>query len=298
MSIVCAVDFSDHSAEAVAVAGALAASLREPLSLVHAMAPFGPVTQLPSIQATLLKGIHDLLGREADRLRQNGVTANVKLLEGTPDEAVVAHAKSVNARVVVVSALGYRSHGWGVGSVADRIAQTSPIPVLIVRRPEVFQAWTRKEQPLRVMLGADFSQTYDAAIQWVRQLRQIGPCDVLVTYVFWKSEERQHRGIRGPSDVEPIEAETEQKLVRDLAVRVGELPGDGALEFHIRGGTGLISDQLVQLADENRADLVVVGTHQRGAIGRWWYGSVSQGVLHAAKMSVACVPATVLGDTR
>jgi nucleotide-binding universal stress UspA family protein len=298
MSIVCAVDFSDHSADAVAVAGALAASLREPLSLVHAMAPFGPVTQLPSIQATLLKGINDLLGQEADRLRQIGVTAKAELLEGTPDEVVVAHAKALNARVVVVSALGYRSHGWGVGSVADRIAQTSPIPVLIVRRPEVFQTWTRKERPLRVMLGADFSATYDAAIQWLHQLRQIAPCDVLVTHVSWKSEERQRRGVREPSAVEPIDPETELALIRDLAARVGELPGDGSLKFEIRAGTGLIADQLVQLADESRADLVVVGTHQRGVIGRWWYGSVSQGVLHAASMSVACVPAAILGEKK
>ena len=39
-----------------------------------------------------------------------------------------------------------------------------------------------------------------------------------------------------------------------------------------------------------RADLVAVGTHQRRGLGRWWYGSVSQGVLHTASMNVACVP--------
>ncbi len=96
MSIVCAVDFSEHSAEAVAVASALAASLREPLSLVHVMEPFGWVTQLPNIQASLLQGINELLGQEAERLRQIGVTVQVDLLEGIPDEAVVAHAKSLN----------------------------------------------------------------------------------------------------------------------------------------------------------------------------------------------------------
>jgi nucleotide-binding universal stress UspA family protein len=297
MSIVCAVDFSEHSAEAVAVASTLAASLREPLALVHVMEPFGWVTQLPNIQASLLQGINELLGQEADRLRQIGVTVQVKLLEGVPDEAVVAYAKASNVRVVVVSALGYRSRGWGIGSVADRIAQTSPIPALIVRRPEVFQTWTRKERPLRVLIGADFSATYDAAIHWVRQLRQIAPCDVLVTYVFWQSEERQRRGIKGPSEVEPIDPETEQALTRDLAARVGELPGEGSLHFQIRAGTGLIADQLVQLAEETRADLVVVGTHQRRGLQRWWYGSVSQGVLHAASMSVACAPATVSGET-
>jgi nucleotide-binding universal stress UspA family protein len=262
------------------------------------MQPFGWITHLPNIKGSLLQGIRDMLGQEAERLRKLGVDVKAELLEGNPDEAVVAYAKALNARVVVVSALGYRSHGWGVGNVADRIAQTSPIPALIIRAPEPLQAWTHKERPLRILLGADFSETYDAAIHCVRQLRQVAPCDVLVTYVYWKSEEQSRRGVRERSQVEAVDTEMEKKLLRDLAARVGQLPGDGALDFQIRGGTGLIADQLVQIADETRADLVVVGTHQRTALGRWWYGSVSQGVLHAAKMSVACVPAAVLGKSK
>ena len=55
----------------------------------------------------------------------------------------------MKARLVVVAALGYRSEGWGLGSVSDRIAQTTPVPALIVRRAEAFQAWVRNARPLR-----------------------------------------------------------------------------------------------------------------------------------------------------
>lgn len=297
MSIICAVDFSEHSVEAVAVASALAASLHEPLSLVHALEPFGWVTQLPHVQAPMLKAIHEMLGKEVDGLRQIGVAVQAELLRGVPDEAIVAHAKALNARLVVVSALGYRSHGWGIGSVADRIAQTTPVPALIVRQPEVFQAWTRKDRALRVLVAADFTATSDAAIHWVGQLRQLAPIDVLVTHVYRQLEEGQRRGIKGPMEVEPINPETERALTHDLAARVGELPGEGSLQFQIRAGRDLTADQLVQLAEETRADLVVVGTHQRSGLGRWWYGSVSQGVLHTASMNVACVPVIAAGET-
>ena len=38
----------------------------------------------------MLQGINELLGQEAERLRQIGVTVQVELLKGIPDEAVVA----------------------------------------------------------------------------------------------------------------------------------------------------------------------------------------------------------------
>jgi nucleotide-binding universal stress UspA family protein len=48
-----------------------------------------------------------------------------------------------------------------------------------------------------------------------------------------------------------------------------------------------------------QAALLVVGTHQRAGIARLWQGSVSRGVLHAAAMSVACVPrGDAVGDER
>ena len=298
MSIICGVDFSESAVEAVAVASTLAARLGETLSLVYALEPVGWVTQLPHIQAPMLKAMHDMLGQEADRLRQSGVTVHAELLNGVPDEAIVAHAQAMKARLVVVAALGYRSEGWGLGSVADRIAQTTPVPALIVRRAEAFQAWVRNARPLRILVAADFSAPSAAAIHWVGQWRQcaIAPCHVVVTHVYRAPEAGQHHEMQGPMEVDRIDPEVERALTRDLTARVGELPGEGAVQVQIRSGRGPIADQVVQLAEEARMDLVVVGTHQRSGLGRWWYGSVSQGVLYAARMSVACVPVVAAGE--
>ena len=56
------------------------------------------------------------------------------------------------------------------------------------------------------------------------------------------------------------------------------------------GSWGRPDPQLIEFAKDAEADLMVVGTHQRHGVERFWLGSVSRRILHDAPMSVACVP--------
>lgn len=72
--------------------------------------------------------------------------------------------------------------------------------------------------------------------------------------------------------------------------------GAGEVAFRPHLALGRFADHLVELADGERADLVVVGTHHRRGPARLW--SVSSGALHFGRMSVATVPTspgTLLG---
>lgn len=57
-------------------------------------------------------------------------------------------------------------------------------------------------------------------------------------------------------------------------------------EIHAEAATGSPANLIVDKADELKADLIVVGSHGRSAIGRLFLGSVSQKVLHAAHCPV------------
>src|SRR5262249_16699822 len=50
------------------------------------------------------------------------------------------------------------------------------------------------------------------------------------------------------------------------------------------------------LATEAKADLLVVGTHQRAWSARLWQGSVSRGALYHSSCNVACVPRDGRGE--
>jgi nucleotide-binding universal stress UspA family protein len=71
--------------------------------------------------------------------------------------------------------------------------------------------------------------------------------------------------------------------IASLRERLGDLP-IGRLATHFR--TGSPAPQLVQLAADVDADLVVVGTHARRGLKRFVLGSVAAGVLSTARCTV------------
>jgi nucleotide-binding universal stress UspA family protein len=132
----------------------------------------------------------------------------------------------------------------------------------------------------------------------VKALRRAGPCDVVFGHVYDGLDvlRRYGRG-RVPSLVEADPA-VERMLERDLRSFAGEIGGAGEVAFRARLALGRFADHLLELAGEERADLVVVGTHHRRGTARLW--SASSGVLHLGRMSVATVPTspgTMLGPT-
>jgi nucleotide-binding universal stress UspA family protein len=142
--------------------------------------------------------------------------------------------------------------------------------------------------------------TSDAAVAYLRELRRMGPCDVLATYVCEPLSERQRLGIHTPVHVElldpvvrrmeALDGQVERILQREVRERVGPLPGDGALEVVLEAGYGRPADHLLHVAHARGADLLVVGTHQRRGLARLWHGSVSAEVLRHAERPVVCVP--------
>jgi nucleotide-binding universal stress UspA family protein len=54
--------------------------------------------------------------------------------------------------------------------------------------------------------------------------------------------------------------------------------------------TGSPATRIVEYANTHDVDLIVMGTHGRGAVERMWVGSVTEGVLHRANCPVVSVP--------
>ncbi|HEU4570141.1 MAG TPA: universal stress protein [Gemmatimonadales bacterium] len=84
--------------------------------------------------------------------------------------------------------------------------------------------------------------------------------------------------------------DVEQLLHERLLARSSDLLGGRPARVVIRGALGRVDRPLTGVAEENAADLLVVGSHQRAGFRRWWHGSVSSGVLHGALANVVVVP--------
>ena len=290
MHIVCGTDFSVHATQAANVAAALAVRLKEKIILVHVVENSGLSALTPEVYNELFAAIHQRLHDEAERLRQLGADVQEELATGSPSQVLVEAACREGTRLMVVSSLGQIAVSrLLVGSVAERTGENSPVPTLVVRDSSAFEDWARGQRPLKVFVGCDFSTTADAALRWVNGLRKIGPCEVTVGYVAWPPRENSRLGTEAETWVEPP-VEIQQILERDLKERVREHFNDESVQLRVMTSWGRADLQLIEAASAQKADLLVVGTHQRHGMDRFWLGSVSRGVLHHAPMSVAIIP--------
>jgi nucleotide-binding universal stress UspA family protein len=293
MSIVCGTDFSEHAAPGLSAAGALAARLRDrELWLVHVL-DGGLAKDLHPIEWDRLKvSAADRLGAEAHRLRDRFALPHVHstVLVGSTSDVLAEFACVKGASLLVVAS---RGHGASplcrIGGTSERVAVSSDVPTLVVRDASAFESWSRGERALRVLLGVDWTASSAPALRLVKMLRAAGPCDVVAAHVYHWDESVARYGLpAGRSWIEPDER-SEALLTRDLATYVGELGGEGTLVFQPKLGIGRVGDHLLEVADAQKTDLVVVGTHRRHGLRR--LASVSSVVLHFGHASVACVPA-------
>lgn len=269
--IVCGTDFSACAIEAAGIAAAIARKLSTKLVLVHVddFHGFGVIDPL-LLQASASRRSAELK-RHADRLRKSKTVVEERVVSGSPFDQIVNAAVRSKARLVVVGAVG---HGLAkrllIGSVAERVAETAPIPTLIVRPRSKLLSWVKGERRLKILVGYDFSATADAALRWIAQLSRIGKFSVIVAHVH-APKESLHRE-------------------RDLLDRAGKILPPRETKVRLVASWGNCQGALFYEAVREHADLIVIGTHQRRGIERIRLGSVSRGVLRHVTQNVAVVP--------
>ncbi len=285
MSILVGVDFSEHSREAARVGAVLARMLGTRLELIHVVDPWVSHAFTGNTERVIEPAEQQLQAERDGLARSFGVEVQTEVRLGIPDEEIARRALEVGGSLVVTSALGWRTDAhWRLGGVAERLASHTQLPFLIVRDPRPFLEWSDGKRPLRVTVGDDLSRISNAALQWLSVLRKAGPCEVLVAHVYLPVPEHRRLGLSFAR-----EREVREVLETEVQTRVdGQVPG-GA-QVRVEPGLGLATESLLDIAKEQGADLIVLGTHQFGTGRRIWRGSVSHEVLSEAPTSVACVP--------
>jgi nucleotide-binding universal stress UspA family protein len=289
--IVCGTDSSAAAAEAVEVAAAMARRLGTKLVLVHVEEYSGMAAVDPGLFEDALAQKRGDLEKEATRLRGLGTEMEIKLLSGSVFDELVTAGVECKGRTLVVGAVG---HGLArrllVGSVAERTAETSPIPTLVLRPGSRFGSWLRGEHSLRILVGYDFSPASDSALRWVNEMQQIGPCETSVLHLDWPPEEAERLGYHGPMPLHENPGEIQNFLERDIAEHVALRIAPENVKVTVAPGWGHPAGHLFEVVQRDQMDLIVVGTHHRHGWSRLRFGSVSRSVLHHATVSVAVVP--------
>jgi nucleotide-binding universal stress UspA family protein len=291
VKIVCGTDFSPCAKAAADVSAGLAGLTADTIVLAHAVdwAGIGPV--MPSIIDALEAMARERLTAEAQRLRAMSVNVEEALLVGLPDEAILEKTSIDSTRLVVVGSLGHRDpKRWKLGSVSERIAERARIPTLVVREAKPFLAWTTRQRPLKVFLACDLADTSDCALRWLRNMQALGPCDIVLGHVDSPLEAKHRLGLTGSLSLVEILPEVQKELEHRLTEKAANFLRDVPSRVRVSPCLGSPDGGLIECAVEEKADLLVTGTHQIHGVARLWHHSVSRALLHYAPMNVVVVP--------
>lgn len=223
------------------------------------------------------------LEEAASPLVERGLTVKRHVVAGRPATEIVAAAQAGGSALVV---MGSRGRGplrsMLLGSVADEVTAHATCPVLVARQPAV----TRLVVATDGSAGAEMIPDRLAALGAFTGV----PADVvavsipdtpafeLIVGLYTLGDERLSRQRR---ELRQRFADAASRMVERLTA-VG-VPATG----HLRAGDP--AHEVLALAREREADLVVTGSRGLGALDRLLLGSVARNVLHHATASVLVV---------
>jgi len=292
MKIICGTNFSVHANDAALAAAALTGRVQGTLTLVHVLDPSLYRNPSQELMNHLREGRQKKLNALSERVQRRAAKVETRVMEGSPAMLLAELANTTNAQMLIVSANGQIAPSkWFVGSVADQVVQNSLVPTLVIRNAGALQDWVYAKRNLRVLIGYDFSASAEAALHWAASLRRIAPCEITVAYVASAANERARLGIAPPMSPLYYPSGVKKFLEVELKQKCAAVLGKDGAKTCVKADWGRPDSHLIEVAGDNRADLIVVGTSQRRGLAR--LGSISRAVLHYAHMNVACVPATM-----
>lgn len=133
-----------------------------------------------------------------------------------------------------------------------------------------------------MLIGVDGTPESDRALERAAELaRALGASATVASVAPY-----YHGYGRGVGVVDPADSpERHREYVEEARARLAQMSVDADVVERI----GEPARTLAEIADDVGADLIVVGTHEYGGIGRLLHGSVSEAVSHKAHVDVLIV---------
>ncbi|MCC6312892.1 MAG: universal stress protein [Thermomicrobiales bacterium] len=221
--------------------------------------------------------------------------ANVELsvVSGNPADAIVATAASRGIGAIVVATHARGAVGrWVFGSVADRIARASSVPVLIVRAaPDA--ALVRDIAFRRVVVPLDGSQLALDALRPAAAIARAHDLPILLL----TAVDLARLTPMAPAVAMPIPGNIYEEMYEEITdaahaalkeAAANPCVAGLAVTTEVRVGSPFVAIETVV----NPGDVIVLTSHGRSGVRRWLLGSVAEQLVRDSPAPIVIVPAT------
>ncbi|MBI3403036.1 MAG: universal stress protein [Acidobacteria bacterium] len=292
--ILCPVDFSETSAQAVEQAIALAGWSHARITALHVCNPaYMPVPGVPPpaerVPAAEIQRAHDETAKCFSAATAAGVAVDVIVDVGQPVRHILSRAIYSSADLIVMGTHGASGFEHLVlGSVTEKILRRAPCAVLTV--PPRAHA-TSKLPFARVLCAVDFSDPSLAALRLAQSLACDAQAALTVLHVIeWPWDEPPAPDFTQlPREQAAALAEYRRYVETTATGRLQTLlpePVQQRCVARARVSHGTAHVEILRVAAEEQADLIVIGVHGRNAIDMMLFGSTTNQVVRRATCPV------------
>jgi nucleotide-binding universal stress UspA family protein len=286
--ILCPVDFSESSLTAYDYAQSLARHYQARLFLQHVVdfiLPsydyYAPASYLDEMFRKICADTRGQLQEFAKSHMRNGVQPECLVYEGAVTDSILSFAEAQKVDLIVMGMHGLKGPDRvTLGSVAEKVLRKARCPVLVVRRPERDSVSPgRAQAPIqlrKIVFCTDFSDHSIRALEYALSAAAEYDAELTLLHVL--------------EDV-PSSANIEEAIATATKQLDKLIPTEGVKAAKIKTVVriGRAYQQIIQLALEIQADLLIMAVRGRNALDLAVFGSTTYRVIQLGSCPVLAV---------
>ena len=232
--------------------------------------------------------VEDIAGQMGSRIKK----VSPLVLDGVPAREIIDYAEKNRVALIIMASHGRSGKTpWSAGSVASKVLHTASMPLLLVKANQPLEQAAGKRILKRILLPLDGSETGEAAVPYVAELKSRLESEVILFEVVLPGKHIRTVGgldyiLYPEQDLETIRVGASAYLHK-VHQRLKE--GKGRVRVEVK--VGHVAQEIIKFAQETEVDLIAISSHGHSGIGRWVFGSIADKVLQAGETPVLVVRA-------
>ena len=318
--IVVPLDGSERAGEAIPVAARIARASTGSIVLLSVQGPpidFARQRQFASLsledRVAERKAMAVELARLAASEELKGITTVTEVIEGLPALTILERAQVQQADLIILC-----SHGrsgitrWAMGSVAQKVARHSTMPVLVLRTGWPMDMPDHGIRPLRVMVALDGSPLAESALLPAAQLSAAlsapRPGELHLVRVLPFSTAFDYGQEDDVAKLRQEKMQEARTYLQEVTQKLAEQsPDQVSMQVNTSVATSLdTAETLINIAETgdgegmtritSTCDVIALATHGRSGPARWVMGSITERILGATRLPLLIVRPRQIDD--
>lgn len=286
--ILWATDFSEEAQESLLYADAFAKTFKAKIVALHVVPDFSAALYDAAhvIKGELLQRVAAIKGEAEEKIKaiskEKGIPfEKIIVMEGTASKIIIDSAEKEGVDLIVIGRRGMSAvEKLFIGSVANQILRTSPVPILLTKKK------TGTPQFKKIIVPTDFSEREEIERDLAWDLAKGFGSELTLLHVL-----ELHDFEFSPRVLEELMESLLGRLKRRKTREKADLQVTEDVYRAVNASVGI-----AEYAETHNFDLIVISTCVQSKLERFFLGSTTEKVISYTQIPIFAIPPTYCLD--